>query len=101
MSVLQAEPANPAGNTELAPPAELSAGARLECDAVVVGSGAGGAVVAATLAEAGLEVVVLEEGPHATTRDLRSWSVPERMVRLYRDSGLTAALGVPPVAIPM
>ena len=34
----------------------------LSADAVVVGSGAGGAAVAAELAEAGLDVVVLEEG---------------------------------------
>jgi choline dehydrogenase-like flavoprotein len=91
---------NPAGNPELGRLDELPAGARLRCDAVVVGSGAGGAVTAATLADAGLDVVVLEEGPQVTTADLRSWSVPQRLSRLYRDSGLTAALGVPPVALP-
>ncbi len=38
-------------------------------DAVVIGSGAGGAPVAALLAEAGARVVVLEKGPYYTSRD--------------------------------
>ncbi len=39
-------------------------GAPLTCDALVVGSGAGGATTAALLAEAGLDVLVVEEGEH-------------------------------------
>jgi choline dehydrogenase-like flavoprotein len=42
---------------------------RLEADAVVVGSGAGGAPVAASLAEAGRRVVVVEAGPRLGSGD--------------------------------
>ena len=44
-------------------------GSREEADVVVVGSGAGGAPVAATLAEAGARVVILEKGPYYTSQD--------------------------------
>ena len=39
------------------------------CDAVVVGSGPGGAVVAHRLATAGKDVVLIEEGPPFTPED--------------------------------
>lgn len=72
-------------------------GGRLECDVVVVGSGAGGAVAAAELAEAGAAVIVVEEGPYRPTETFTGDDL--EMVRsLYRDGGVTATLGRPPVA---
>jgi choline dehydrogenase-like flavoprotein len=68
----------------------------LDADVVIVGSGAGGATMAAELAEAGLDVVVLEEGGYYTTRDFTAEAT--KMIRaLYRDGGATIAIGNPPV----
>jgi choline dehydrogenase-like flavoprotein len=71
-----------------------------ECDVVIVGSGAGGAVAAATLAEAGLDVIVLEAGGHY---DRASYPADrlEAIAELYRDAGLTIASGRPPIPIPV
>ena len=68
----------------------------IDCDVVVVGSGAGGAPIAAELAEAGFDVVVLEEGAYYQTRDFTADT--SQMVRqLYRDGGATIAIGNPPI----
>lgn len=74
---------------------DLRAGV-LRCDAVVIGSGAGGATAAAELAEAGLDVIVIEEGAYRGAADFSA--SPSEMIRaLYRDAGATAALGSPPI----
>jgi choline dehydrogenase-like flavoprotein len=44
-------------------------------DVVVVGSGAGGGVVAGELAQRGRDVVLLEAGPHRTAADFTRWEV--------------------------
>jgi choline dehydrogenase-like flavoprotein len=71
-----------------------------ECDVAIVGSGAGGAVAAAELAEAGLDVLVLEAGDHFD-RDSYPADRLDAVARIYRDGGLTIAEGRPPIPVPV
>lgn len=66
----------------------------IDCDAVVIGSGAGGAVVATHLAEAGRSVVVLEEGPYLPAHQHGQLRPSESLRRVWRDAGATFAIGV-------
>ncbi|HEX2196305.1 MAG TPA: GMC family oxidoreductase [Actinomycetota bacterium] len=70
-------------------PIEISEDTQTACDVVVVGSGAGGGCVAALLAEAGLDVVVLEKGSYRAESDFhhREYDATREMY-LY---GLTLA----------
>jgi choline dehydrogenase-like flavoprotein len=80
--------------------AQLTGRRVLRAGACVIGSGAGGAVVAAELALAGVDVVVLEEGEHPTIGD--ATARPRDMVpRLYRDGGQVITLGRPPLMLPL
>lgn len=70
-------------------------------DAIVVGSGAGGAFAAREMARAGLDVLVLEEGERWDSARLRAAHPIERFAGLYRDAGSTIAAGLPPIALPL
>jgi len=70
-------------------------------DAVVIGSGAGGAMAARTLARAGLNTVVLEEGRRWTVEEFRTTHPIDRYAGLYRGAGTTVALGRPSVVLPI
>jgi choline dehydrogenase-like flavoprotein len=71
-----------------------------DCDVAIVGSGAGGAAAAATLAEAGLDVLVLESGPYVD-RDGYPSDPLEAMPLFYRDGGMTIAMGKPAIPVPV
>jgi choline dehydrogenase-like flavoprotein len=64
----------------------------LECEVVVVGTGAGGAACAYELALRGRAVVMLEEGDYHR-RDTLTGRAQPMVKKLYRDEGMTIALG--------
>jgi choline dehydrogenase-like flavoprotein len=68
----------------------------LDCGAVIVGSGAGGASMAAELAEAGVDVIVLEEGGYHPTESFTA-GTGRALRTLYRDGGGGMAIGRPSV----
>jgi len=61
-------------------------------DFVIVGSGAGGATAALVLAEAGKDVIVLEEGPEVRAEHRGLGSV-ESFMHMFRDRGTQVAMG--------
>ncbi len=69
-------------------------------DAVVIGSGAGGAVVAKELAEGGMRVAIIEDGAYHKLSSHTDMPY-EALSRLYRDKGFTTTLGKPAIPIPM
>ncbi|HEX8647717.1 MAG TPA: GMC family oxidoreductase [Thermoleophilaceae bacterium] len=72
----------------------------IRVDACVIGTGAGGAPVAKELAEGGMTVAMLEEGPRHTTDDFNA-RVRDMTVELYRDAGQTVTLGNTPIVLPL
>jgi len=72
-------------------------GAFLRADIAVLGSGPGGCMTACLLAEAGRDVLLVEEGPHLSLDSSQAFS-REEMVQKYRNGGMTVALGRTKVA---
>lgn len=58
---------------------------QLDCDVVIVGSGAGAGITAELLAKAGLQVVIVEEGPLKSSTDFRQLE-SEAYPTLYQES---------------
>lgn len=80
--------------------ARRPASKQLEADVCVIGAGAGGAVVAAELAEGGARVVVLEQGPWHDPDGFTA-RPPQMLARLYREAGQTLTVGTPPIVLPL
>ncbi len=72
---------------------------RISAEIVVIGSGAGGAVVAETLASLGHEVVILEEGDVIDASQFRG-DIMTATEAMYRDAGTTVTYGWPLILVP-
>ncbi|ERT05973.1 FAD binding domain protein [Lyngbya aestuarii BL J] len=68
----------------------------LTCEIAVIGSGPGGAITACLLAEAGRDVLLIEEGSYFSLESCRAFSQAE-LEQKYRNGGLTAAFGKPKI----
>ncbi len=73
------------------------AGSHHDCQVLVIGSGAGGATTATVLAEAGFDVLIVEEGAWVEQASVVPFSL-DQMERQYRSGGVTVALGRPSIA---
>jgi choline dehydrogenase-like flavoprotein len=62
----------------------------LEAEVCVIGSGAGGAVIAAELQRAGRQTIVLEQGQYRNESDFKQLELPG-MLELYLGGGLAAS----------
>ena len=67
-----------------------------DAEIAVIGTGAGGAAAGAELAEAGRDVLFLEEGGYHPTSSFNPY-LTETIPRLYRDAGATMIMGRPPI----
>src|SRR6202000_1460225 len=72
----------------------------VECDAVVIGTGAGGAVVGRELVEAGLAGVFVEEGRDFDRSEVTGRAF-ERQQKLYRRGAATFSVGNAWIPIPL
>lgn len=67
------------------------------CEYLIVGTGAGGSVAGALLAESGRDVIFLEEGGYYPTESYTS-NISEMTSQLYRNQGVFPFLGKPTIA---
>lgn len=62
----------------------------IRCDVVIVGSGAGGGMMAYQLAHAGFQVCVLEKGSVYSAEDFAKWGEADALKNMYERGGLAS-----------
>lgn len=82
--------------SQMVPARDLDSDEELECDIVVIGTGAGGAVVGKHLADQGYAVIFVEEGEHYRRNDFPG-NLLSTVDQVYRS---TLSIGNAPLYIP-
>lgn len=85
---------------QVTPGRALDEDTEVECDVVVAGTGAGGAVVACELARRGLAVLLLEEGDYHSRSAFDGRGI-DNIRRFYRGKGSMGAVGNTFIPLPM
>lgn len=80
--------------------ADVGESQEIECDVVVIGTGAGGAAAACELAGRGLAVLMIEEGDYHDRRAFNG-RLTDVIPKLYRGFGATSAIGNNIIPIPI
>jgi len=78
---------------------EIKASVREEVDVCIIGSGAGGAVVAKELAQKGARVIVLEQGGYYN-KDNYPKTIRECFLKMYSNHGVDTTVGIPAIVVP-
>lgn len=81
-------------------PWDLEPGEPVECEVVIVGTGAGGAALAEALAAAGVAVLMVEEGRYFSRSDFNGRPL-EMLQTLYQGGGATYTVGNCLIPLPM
>lgn len=75
-----------AGGWDVRNAASFTAAQMLECDVAIIGSGAGGGTTAEILSQAGLKVLLIEEGPLQTAKDFKDMNEGRAYATLYQEA---------------
>jgi choline dehydrogenase-like flavoprotein len=68
------------------------------CNYLVIGTGAGGSVAGALLAEKGFDVILIEEGAYYPTSSFTN-KVGDMTAKIYRNRGISPLIGKPLIAL--
>lgn len=69
----------------------------INCEVLVIGSGAGGSIISNVLTNAGFDVLMVESG-RGIDSAYDNQRPDEAIKKLWKNSGLTATLGTPPIS---
>ena len=78
---------------------DIKSAVREETQVCIIGSGAGGAMVARKLAEHSVRVIVLEEGGVYNSKNYPK-TPREVIMKMYRNLGMDATIGIPSIIVP-